>query len=159
MAGPESSPFTVAESAWILIELIRVAAVLRDEGLCVGPIRAPDLQVVPSGLHRYEQVTVWRELRQRVGGFLHRFFGHDKTCHETGLSRRTLRVLMRDFAGRDGAAFLVEAYDDTLEETVRTNAGGASSQVGLEESLVIHLAMRISVTAPKGTGQQNGVGV
>lgn len=155
MAGSETSRFTVAKSAWLLIELIRIAAVLRSEGLCIGPIRARDLEIVKGGLRRREAESVWTKARQSISGFVHRFVGHEEICHAVGLSRRTLRLLMLGVAGLDGGAFLVEAFDRALEEASRIDGGDGSDLDRFHEILVMYLAMRITVRSPaNGVRQQ-----
>lgn len=119
---------------WLLIEVLRLGALMREEGKCLGNLRLRHLEVVDQRLRR-AQSTIASRARDRFASWIHEAarwqrVSHDAGCGVVGVPQRTLLALLKACDGVHGRLLVEEAIVRGVRDAV---AGAEGRVIALEQ--------------------------
>lgn len=149
----------LAHLAWVLMQLVRISVVLRQDGWCLGATTPAETVISVAGLSRARvrlSVRPWLSLR----GFIHAKWFHDAGCEAVGISFRLFRKWIETARHVRGGVLLEEAYAEAVEEIhvakqAERSAYEAWSQlhgeVSAEDIVMLHILRVITPESPWNT--------
>lgn len=107
--------------AWVLIEIVEISELVREQERCVGDLGVSHLLIREGKLCRARSGVVL-SLRDRCAQFFHERGRHDAGCDLLGVSHRTLRAVANGARGVKARVLLEEAIEEGIEDCVQLRA-------------------------------------
>lgn len=107
--------------AWVVLEIIEIAELVRQRERCLGDVRAAHLVIRDGTLHRARDGVLLR-LRDRCAVTLHERGRHDPGCELLGVSHRALRNIVNGARGVGARVLLDEAIEAGIEDCIHLRA-------------------------------------
>lgn len=131
---------SAAHSARMLIELCRLAEIVRARGYCIGRLAARDVVIDGVRVTRSPCGPV-RRMRHFAARQQHARKGHDTCCETLGMPMETVVGLLESWAGAETSAFLGDLVRSTIEQIASGGWSGWAAHEVLKYEIGRHLTI------------------
>lgn len=114
-------PGSAAQSARLLLELCRVGLHCLERGMCVGLLRATDVQWDGSQLTRTPARSLVRRCQHLITRSEHHRAGHDECCFSFGVPFQGASQLLLATGGVEVEMMLMDALREAVAELQQLN--------------------------------------